>query len=66
VIVVTTLLIAVIIRRPCAGAHYGMLDKAIEADVVFARPTAQTIIVGQKLFQHQSLRKEQEGGFQLH
>ena len=39
-------LIAVIIRKSYAGAHYGMLDKAIGADFVFAWPTAQVTIVG--------------------
>jgi acetyl-CoA carboxylase carboxyltransferase component len=39
-------LIAIIIRKSYAGAHYGMLDKAIGADFVFAWPTAQVTIVG--------------------
>jgi acetyl-CoA carboxylase carboxyltransferase component len=39
-------LIAVIVRKSYAGAHYGMLDKAIGADFVFAWPTAQVTIVG--------------------
>jgi hypothetical protein len=43
-----------------------MLDKGIEVDVVFAKATRQTIIVGEELFDHQSLRKEQESGLQLH
>lgn len=42
----TVPLIAVIIRKSYAGAHYGMLDKAIGADFVFAWPTAQITIVG--------------------
>ena len=42
----TVPLIAVIIRKSYAGAHYGMLDKAIGADFVFAWPTAQVTIVG--------------------
>jgi acetyl-CoA carboxylase carboxyltransferase component len=42
----TTPLIAVIIRKSYAGAHYGMLDKAIGADFVFAWPTAHVTIVG--------------------
>jgi len=42
----TVPLIAIIIRKSYAGAHYGMLDKAIGADFVFAWPTAQVTIVG--------------------
>jgi acetyl-CoA carboxylase carboxyltransferase component len=42
----TVPLISVIIRKSFAGAHYGMLDKAIGADLVFAWPTAQVTIVG--------------------
>ena len=56
--IVTTPLTAIIIRKSCAGVHYGMLDKATGADVVFAQPTAQITIVGGEVFQHQSLRKE--------
>ena len=40
------LLVSVIIRKSYAGAHYGMLDKSIGADFVFAWPTAQITIVG--------------------
>jgi acetyl-CoA carboxylase carboxyltransferase component len=42
----TVPLIAIIIRKSYAGAHYGMLDKAIGADFVFAWPTARVTIVG--------------------
>jgi len=42
----TVPLIAVIIRKSYAGAHYGMLDKAIGSDFVFAWPTARITIVG--------------------
>lgn len=42
----TVPLISVMIRKSYAGAHYGMLDKAIGADLVFAWPTAQVTIVG--------------------
>jgi acetyl-CoA carboxylase carboxyltransferase component len=42
----TVPLIAIIIRKSYAGAHYGMLDKAIGADFVFAWPTARITIVG--------------------
>ena len=42
----TTPLISVIIRKSYAGAHYGMLDKAIGADFVLAWPTARVTIVG--------------------
>ncbi len=42
----TVPLIAVMVRKSYAGAHYGMLDKAIGADFVFAWPTAQVTIVG--------------------
>ena len=42
----TTPLISVIIRKSYAGAHYGMLDKAIGGDFVFAWPTARVTIVG--------------------
>jgi len=66
VTIATVPLIAIIIRKSYAGAHYGMLDKAIGVDFVFTWPTAQITIVGEEVFQHQSLRKEQESGFQLH
>jgi len=46
VTIATVPLIAIIIRKSYAGAHYGMLDKAIGADFVFAWPTAQVTIVG--------------------
>ncbi len=39
-------LISIILRKSYAGAHYGMLDKGIGADVVFAWPTARVTIVG--------------------
>ena len=39
-------LISVMVRKSYAGAHYGMLDKAIGADLVFAWPTARVTIVG--------------------
>ena len=39
-------LISIIVRKSYAGAHYGMLDKAIGADFVFAWPTARITIVG--------------------
>ena len=39
-------LISIIIRKSYAGAHYGMLDKGIGADLVFAWPTARITIVG--------------------
>lgn len=39
-------LISVMLRKSYAGAHYGMLDKAIGADFVFAWPTARITIVG--------------------
>lgn len=42
----TVPLIAIIIRKSYAGAHYGMLDKAIGADFVYAWPTARVTIVG--------------------
>ncbi|MFC2066451.1 acyl-CoA carboxylase subunit beta [Chloroflexota bacterium] len=42
----TTPLISVILRKSYAGAHYGMLDKGIGADLVFAWPTARVTIVG--------------------
>ena len=42
----TVPLISVILRKSYAGAHYGMLDKAIGADFVFAWPTARVTIVG--------------------
>ncbi len=42
----TVPLISIIVRKSYAGAHYGMLDKAIGADLVFAWPTAQITIVG--------------------
>lgn len=42
----TVPLISVILRKSYAGAHYGMLDKSIGADLVFAWPTARVSIVG--------------------
>jgi len=39
-------LISIMIRKSYAGAHYGMLDKGIGADLVFAWPTARITIVG--------------------
>ena len=39
-------LISIMVRKSYAGAHYGMLDKAIGADFVFAWPTARVTIVG--------------------
>ena len=36
----TVPLISVIVRKSYAGAHYGMLDKSIGADLVYAWPTA--------------------------
>jgi len=39
-------LISVILRKSYAGAHYGMLNKSIGADLVFAWPTARVNIVG--------------------
>ena len=42
----TVPLISIMVRKSYAGAHYGMLDKAIGADFVFAWPTARITIVG--------------------
>jgi acetyl-CoA carboxylase carboxyltransferase component len=42
----TVPLISIIVRKSYAGAHYGMLDKSIGADLVFAWPTALVTIVG--------------------
>ena len=42
----TVPLISIILRKSYAGAHYGMLDKSIGADLVFAWPTARVTIVG--------------------
>jgi acetyl-CoA carboxylase carboxyltransferase component len=42
----TVPLVSIIVRKSYAGAHYGMLDKSIGADLVFAWPTAQVTIVG--------------------
>jgi acetyl-CoA carboxylase carboxyltransferase component len=39
-------LISIMLRKSYAGAHYGMLDKGIGADFVFAWPTARINIVG--------------------
>lgn len=44
----TVPLIAVMLRKSYAGAHYGMLDKGIGADLVFAWPTARVTIVDAK------------------
>ena len=43
---VSITLVSVIVRKSYAGAHYGMLDKSIGADFVFAWPTARVTIVG--------------------
>ena len=42
----TVPLISIMMRKSYAGAHYGMLDKSIGADLVFAWPTARVTIVG--------------------
>ncbi len=42
----TVPLISIILRKSYAGAHYGMLDKGIGGDFVFAWPTARVTIVG--------------------
>jgi acetyl-CoA carboxylase carboxyltransferase component len=42
----TVPLISIILRKSYAGAHYGMLDKGIGADFVFAWPTGRVNIVG--------------------
>jgi acetyl-CoA carboxylase carboxyltransferase component len=42
----TVPLISMIVRKSYAGAHYGMLDKSIGADFVFAWPTSRITIVG--------------------
>ncbi|MBM2824767.1 MAG: Propionyl-CoA carboxylase [Dehalococcoidales bacterium] len=42
----TVPLISIMLRKSYAGAHYGMLDKTIGADFVFAWPTARITIVG--------------------
>ena len=42
----TVPLISVMLRKSYAGAHYGMLDKSIGADFVYAWPTARVSIVG--------------------
>jgi acetyl-CoA carboxylase carboxyltransferase component len=42
----TVPLVSIMVRKSYAGAHYGMLDKGIGADLVFAWPTARITIVG--------------------
>ena len=42
----TVPLISIMVRKSYAGAHYGMLDKSIGADFVFAWPIARVTIVG--------------------
>ena len=42
----TVPLISIMVRKSYAGAHYGVLDKSIGADLVFAWPTARVTIVG--------------------
>ncbi len=42
----TVPLIAVVLRKSFGGAHYGMLNKNIGADMVFAWPSAKVTIVG--------------------
>ncbi|MCD6567539.1 MAG: acyl-CoA carboxylase subunit beta [Dehalococcoidia bacterium] len=39
-------MIGIMIRKSFAGAHYGMLDKSIGADFIYAWPTARVTIVG--------------------
>ncbi len=39
-------LVSIMLRKSYAGAHYGMLDKAIGGDLIFAWPTARITIVG--------------------
>ncbi|MCX6013390.1 MAG: acyl-CoA carboxylase subunit beta [Chloroflexi bacterium] len=39
-------LISIMVRKSYAGAHYGMLDKSIGADFVYAWPGARITIVG--------------------
>ncbi|MFO8010444.1 MAG: carboxyl transferase domain-containing protein [Dehalococcoidia bacterium] len=39
-------LVSIILRKSYAGAHYGMLDKSIGADLVWAWPQSQITIVG--------------------
>lgn len=41
----TVPLISIMVRKAYAGAHYGMLDKSIGADFVFAWPIARVTIV---------------------
>ena len=42
----TVPLISIFVRKAYAGAHFGMLDKSIGADFVFAWPIARVSIVG--------------------
>ncbi len=42
----TVPLVSFMLRKSYAGAHYGMLDKAIGADLVWAWPQSQVSIVG--------------------
>jgi acetyl-CoA carboxylase carboxyltransferase component len=42
----TVPLVSFMLRKSYAGAHYGMLDKAIGADLVWAWPQSQITIVG--------------------
>ena len=42
----TVPLVSIIVRKSYAGAHYGMLDKSIGADFVFAWPNSRVTIVG--------------------
>jgi methylmalonyl-CoA decarboxylase subunit alpha len=42
----TVPLVAIIIGKSYAGAHYAMLDKSIGADLVYSWPTAKVNIVG--------------------
>jgi len=42
----TVPLVSIMVRKAYAGAHYGMLDKSIGADFVFAWPIARVTIVG--------------------
>mgnify|MGYP000191616784 CR=1 FL=1 len=42
----TVPLISIMLRKSYAGAHYGMLDKSIGADFVWAWPGARVTIVG--------------------
>ena len=51
-------LTAIIIRKSYAGAHYGMLDKAIGADFALSGPRPKSLLSAPRLLPASSLLEE--------